>query len=165
MSLARICKHALVPHWWAMRAFPEALLGAIETAIAASETRHGGELRFVVEGPLPTAALLSGKTSRQRAVELFAQLHVWDTEHNSGVLIYVQLIDRKVEIVADRGIDARVGQVFWEAVCSRMQAAFRAGNFESGACAAIAEVTEVLAQHFPAGEENPNELPDRPLVL
>jgi len=165
MSLARICKHALVPHSWAVRPFPPALLGAIEAAIAASETRHSGELRFVVEGPLPTAVLLSGQTARQRAVDLFAQLRVWDTEHNSGVLIYVQLVDRKVEIVADRGIDVRVGQAFWEAVCGRMLAAFRAGHFESGACAAIAEVTEVLAQHFPAGEENPNELPDQPVVL
>ena len=165
MSLARVCKHALVPHWWAVRAFPQVLLAAIEAAVATSETRHSGELRFVVEGPLPAAALLAGQTSRQRAVDLFAQLRVWDTEDNSGVLIYLQLVDRKVEIVADRGIHARVGQGFWEAVCGRLQAEFGAGRFEAGALAAIGEITEALATHFPPRSTNPNELPDQPVVL
>lgn len=165
MDPIRFLKHALVPQWWAMRAFPPATLAAVEAAIAASELRHSGELRFVVEAALPPAQLLAGCTARARAIELFSQLRVWDTEANSGVLIYVQLLDRKVEIVADRGIDARVGQDFWNAVCARMQAAFRAGRFAAGALAAIDEITAALAGHFPPGGENPNELPDRPLVL
>jgi uncharacterized membrane protein len=164
MDLARFFKHSLVPQWWALRVLPPALLGAIERAIGESEKRHTGELRFVIEGPLP-AAVLAGKSCRQRAIDLFSQLRVWDTEGNSGVLIYVQLVDRKVEIVADRGIHARVGQRFWEAVCGRLQTEFRAGRFEVGALVAIGEITEALAAHFPPDAYNPNELSDKPVVL
>lgn len=164
MNLARFLRHSLVPQWWALRALPRGMLDAVERAIGESEKRHSGELRFVIEGPLP-AAVLAGRSSRQRALDLFSQLRVWDTADNSGVLIYVQLIDRKVEIVADRGIDARVGQAYWEAVCGRLQVEFRAGRFEAGVLAAIAEITEALAAHFPSAGANPNELPDRPLVL
>lgn len=164
MNLARFLRHSLVPQWWALRALPRGMLDAVERAIGESEKRHSGELRFVIEGPLP-AAVLAGRSSRQRALDLFSQLRVWDTADNSGVLIYVQLIDRKVEIVADRGIDARVGQAYWEAVCGRLQVEFRAGRFEAGVLAAIAEITEALANHFPPAGANPNELPDRPLVL
>jgi uncharacterized membrane protein len=164
MDLRRFFKHSLVPQWWVLRMLPAGLLGAIERAIGESEKRHAGELRFVIEGPLP-AAVLAGKSCRQRAIDLFSHLHVWDTAANSGVLIYVQLVDRKVEIVADRGIHAQVGQGFWEAVCGRLQAEFRAGRFEAGALAAIGEITEALARHFPPETNNPNELPDRPIVL
>ena len=164
MDVMRFLKHSLLPHWWALRVLPRGMLDAIERAIGESEKRHSGELRFVVEGPLP-AAVLGGRACRQRAIDLFSQLRVWDTEANSGVLIYVQLIDRKVEIVADRGIHARVEQGFWEAVCGRMQAEFHNGRFEAGALAAIGEITEALATHFPPGNDNPNELPDKPVVL
>ncbi|MBI2307641.1 MAG: TPM domain-containing protein [Rhodocyclales bacterium] len=164
-ALMRFLKHTLLPQWWALRPFPKATRAAIEAAIAASEQQHTGELRFVVEGGLPPTHLLAGRSARERAVELFAQLRVWDTEANSGVLIYVQLLDHQVEIVADRGVHARVGQAFWDAVCGRLQAAFRDGRFEAGALAAIGEITAALVAHFPPGAENPNELPDRPLVL
>lgn len=164
-AFGRRLRHFIVPHWWAARALPAGLLGNIERAIGESEKRHSGELRFVVEGPLPAAALLAGQSSRQRAIDLFAQLRVWDTEANSGVLIYIQLVDRKVEIVADRGIHARVGQGFWDAVCGRLQGEFRAGRFEAGALAAIGEITEALAAHFPPEANNPNELPDKPVLL
>lgn len=165
MNPVRFLRHALQPQWWTMRAFPQATLARLEAAIADSERQHAGELRFVVEAALPPIHLLCGRSARERAVELFSQLRVWDTEANSGVLIYVQLIDHQVEIVADRGIDARVGHAFWESVCGRMQAAFRAGRFEAGALAALAEITTALATHFPPGADNPNELPDRPLLL
>jgi uncharacterized membrane protein len=90
---------------------------------------------------------------------------VWDTEENSGVLIYVQLVDRDIEIVADRGIAARIEQAEWDAICHRMEEAFRANRFEDGVLAGIADVTERLVRHFPAGHRNPDELPDRPVVL
>jgi uncharacterized membrane protein len=148
-----------------LRAFPKPALRAIEQAIMESERTHQGEIRFVVEGNLPVRGLLRDQSLRARAVELFAQLGVWDTEHNSGVLIYVQLLDRRVEIVADRGIHAKVGDVFWNAICRRMEAAFREGQFESGALQALKEMTAALAEHFPASVcDNPNELPNAPLI-
>jgi len=165
MRLRRLFKHLVLPGWWLLRAFPKSSLKAIEQATAASEHRHMGEVRFVVEANLPLHGLLHGQSVRARAIELFAQLHLWDTEHNSGVLVYVQLLDRRVEIVADRGIACRVEEVFWRGVCRRLEAAFRQGAYEAGALAALAEITAILAEHFPATADNPDELANTPVVL
>jgi uncharacterized membrane protein len=164
MRLGRLFRHLVLPDWWVLRAFPKPALRRIEQAIAASERTHQGELRFVVEANLPLPGLLHNQSPRARAIELFSQLGVWDTAHNSGVLIYVQLIDRRVEIVADRGIDARVGEAFWSAACRRMETAFRDGQFESGTLQALNEITSVLSKNFRAGVDNPNELPNSPVI-
>ncbi len=165
MKPARFFKHVLLPDWWRRRVFAAADLAAIGQAITASETRHRGELRFVVEAGLPPAALWRDTSPRQRAAELFASERVWDTEANSGILIYVELVDRRVEILADRGIAARVAQAEWDAICRAMEQAFGAGQWRQGALAAVARASELLAAHFPAGGSNPNELPDQPLML
>ncbi len=165
MSARRVVRHLLTPHWIARRAFPRATLDRIEAAIRQSETAHAGELRFAVEAGLDPALLLKGVTPRQRAREVFAQLGVWDTEHDSGVLIYVQLVDRRIEILADRGIASKVAQATWDEICRRMETAFRAGQFEAGALEGIRETTALLARHYPPTGENPNELPDRPVLL
>ena len=162
----RVLKHLLLPGWWGRRCFPAASLARIEAAIAASEVRHGGELRFVVETALPLAYLRRGHEGiRARAVDLFAQLGVWDTAGNTGILIYVLLADRRMEIVADRGIHAQVGEAAWQALCRRMGDDFRRGNYEAGALAALADVTRLLERHVPPPAGNPNELPDRPVLL
>ena len=163
MNLIRILKHLMTPHWYTRRAFSAASLRAIETAVAAAE--QGGELRFVVEAGLPLDHLWRDMPPRERAQELFAQLRVWDTAGNSGVLIYVQLVDRRVEIVADRGIAARVPQAQWEAVCRSMEQAFARGDYAEGGLAAVCRIGEILAQHFPAGANPANELPDIPLII
>ena len=165
MNALRMLKHLLLPDWWRRRVFTAADLTAVEQAIAASEKGHRGELRFVVEPGLAPAALWRDTSPRQRAAELFAVERVWDTEQNSGILIYVELADRRVEILADRGIAARVPQAEWDAICRAMEGAFRAGRWREGALQAVARAGELLAEHFPAGERNPNELPDRPLML
>ena len=161
--MTRTLKHLFVPHWLAMRPFPAATLHKIEQAVKASERSHGGEIRFAVEGPLHLGHLRV--SPRERARQVFGQLGVWDTEENCGVLIYVQLVDRKIEIVADRGIAARVQQAEWDAVCRAMERSFRQNRFEQGALEAIQSVTSILAQHFPPGPRNPNELSDKPAVL
>ena len=165
MQLSRLFRHLLLPDWWALRAFPPATLAAVTRAIAASERTHCGELRLVVEAGLPLPTLWRQHAPRDRAIALFSELRVWDTEENSGVLIYLQLIDRRVEIVADRGINARVGPAFWRAVCRQMEQAFREGRFETGTLAALNAINDVLTEHFPSTGNNPNELPDAPLVL
>jgi uncharacterized membrane protein len=147
------------------RAFPQPVLDRIEETIRASERRHRGEIRFAVEGPLEFLAILRGLAPRVRALEVFSLLRVWDTEDNIGVLIYVQLVDRDIEIVADRGIAARIPPADWEALCHRIEEAFRAGRYEEGALSAIAEVTTLLEQHFPADASKTDELPDAPVVL
>jgi uncharacterized membrane protein len=165
MNAKRILKHLFTPHLIVSRDFSRAALQRIGEAIAKSEQSHDGELRFAVEAGLHFAPLLKGISPRQRAREVFAQLHVWDTEHNSGVLIYLQLVDRRIEIVADRGINAKVAQAEWDAICRRMEAAFKKGEFEAGSIAAIKDITALLVAHFPSLDENPNELPDQPVVL
>ena len=162
----RWIRHLFLDHLSLTRAFPRATLAAIERAVAAQEKRHRGELRIVIEGGLPVQALLAGRTARERALELFTRLRVWDTEDNAGVLVYLLLADRRVEIVADRGIHARVGATAWETICGAMQREFAAGRFEAGMLAGLASISDLLAQHFPAKPgENPNELPDAPVVI
>ncbi len=162
----RFFRHLATDHRSTRRAFDEATLARIEKAIAEGEQRHRGQVRFVVEASLPLARVLRQVAPRERALEVFGLLRVWDTEDNCGVLVYLLLADRDVEIVADRGIHARVGTAAWEAVCRRMEAAFRERRFAVGAEAGIAEINTLLAEHFPRGEVGGrNELPDRPIVL
>jgi uncharacterized membrane protein len=151
--------------WLVNRAFPSDTLIAIDRAIKASEARHRGEIRFVVEGALDIAPLFRGQTARERAIDVFSQLRVWDTERNNGVLIYLLLADRDVEVVADRGIDAKVGPQEWERICRKMEAAFRQADFQGGVVGGIQEVTRHLAEHFPPIGDDRNELPDKPVVL
>jgi hypothetical protein len=165
MDIKRIIKHLFAPQWAVTRMFPAAAMKAIENAIRESERSHDGELRFAVEGGLKLWLLLHGRTPRARAIEVFSQLRVWDTEHNSGVLIYVQTVDRHIEIIADRGINAKVEQRQWEAIAGRMQTEFRAQRYEAGALEGMREITALLAQHFPPTGANPDELPDAPVVL
>ncbi len=165
MRVKRTIKHLLTPGWWVRRAFRGAALKAIETAVGDAERSHRGELRFVVEGARPLPVLLRGETARQRAVDLFSQLRVWDTEHNSGLLIYVQFVDRRVEIVADRGIAARVPQTQWDEICRGMESCFRVGAYRRGALEAIEKAGRLLTTHFPRRGNDANELPDRPVIL
>lgn len=165
MNLARILRHLLMPAWRVRRAFPRKTLDAIEHAVAEAEREHRGEIRFAVEGALSGPALWRGQPSRERAVDVFSLLRVWDTELNTGVLVYVLLADRAVEIVADRGIAAKVPQERWEAICREMEAAFAQGRFEQGAIQGLRAIAALLKQHFAAGGANPNELPNRPVVL
>jgi len=165
MDLQRVFRHLFTPDWLAVRLFPPAALKRFEDAVRQSEASHRGELRVAIEAGVGLLPLLRGVTPRGRALEAFARLRVWDTEENSGVLIYLQLVDRDIEIVADRGISAKVGQAQWDAICHRMEQAFRARRFEDGVLEGIAEITTLLSTHFPARSENPDELPDRPVIL
>jgi uncharacterized membrane protein len=161
----RLGRHFVTDHHSARRKFSPHALKRIQDAIAAGERTHAGQVRFVVEGSLPLGQILRGLAPRERALELFGRLGVWDTEHNSGVLVYVLLADKDVEIVADRGINDKIGQEAWQVICRAMESAFREGRFEDGAIAGVNAISELLAQHFPRGSEGQNELPDEPLVL
>jgi uncharacterized membrane protein len=147
------------------RIFPPQVLAAIEQAIRAGEATHSGQVRFVVEGALDGAPLFRDQPARERALDIFSQLRIWDTAHNNGVLIYLLLADRDVEIIADRGIDARVGAAGWEKICAEMENSFRAGNFAGGVIKGIQAVSRQLAAHFPRHGGGTNELPDTPVVI
>jgi uncharacterized membrane protein len=165
MGIKRIGKHLLEHRWRARRDFPTRVLDAIEQAIKKGEAIHSGQVRFVVEGALDGAPLFRDQPARERALDIFSHLRIWDTAHNNGVLIYLLLADRDVEIIADRGIDAKVGADGWEKICKEMEADFKAGNFERGTIKGIEAVSRELAKHFPAQGRGSNELPDAPVVL
>jgi len=165
MGIKRIGKHLLLGRRQVRKAFPRESLANIERAIAASEKLHTGQIRFVVEGALEGRPLLGDQPARARAIDVFSHLRIWDTAHNNGVLIYLLLADRDVEIVADRGIDVKVGKAGWQKICAAMESEFRCANFEAGVLAGLAAVTEHLVRHFPATGKHVNELPDDPVVL
>lgn len=163
--MGRILKHLIFPRWRVRRVFPKAALKAIEAAVKDSEKSHTGELRFVVEGCLELPDLLRGVTARQRAARVFSRLGMGNTQHASGVLIYLQIADRQIEILADRGIDAKVGALTWQRICADMEEAFRCGRFEEGAIRGVQAVGKVLAEHFPPQGGNPDELSNDAVVL
>jgi len=165
MPLIRLFRHLMMPRWRARIAFPPAALERIGRAITESEARHRGQIRFAVEHALDAASVLRNRPARARGLEVFASLGVWDTEDNCGVLIYLLLADRDVEIIADRGIHARVGGGAWEAICREMEAAFRQGRFEAGVLAGVERISALLAAHFPRHAPGRNELPDAPVVV
>ncbi|MEN9526531.1 MAG: hypothetical protein RLY56_482 [Pseudomonadota bacterium] len=147
------------------RRFPAHALSAIEAAIAQVEARHAGEIRFVIETALDIPALLANRTPRERAVEVFAQYRIWDTANNNGVLIYLLMAEHDVEIIADRGIAAKVSAAEWQAVCQQMETHFSAGRFREGAVAGVEGVASLLARHFPHEGGDRNEQPNRPILL
>ncbi len=166
MNIARILRHFLTDQLALRRIFPAASLTAIEQAIQQSEMNHGGQICFAVEAALNTISLFKKQTARERAVEVFSQLRIWDTEHNNGVLIYLLLADRDVEIIADRGIHAKVSSEEWEAICRTMESAFRQQQFEAGIIEGIKAIGGHLRKYFPFdSNNNKNELADKPVVL
>lgn len=166
MNIARIIRHLLTGQLAIRSRFPATVLTAIEQAIQQSEMNHGGQICFVVEAALDTIPLLRGQTARERAIEVFSQLRVWDTEYNNGVLIYLLLADRDVEIIADRGIHAKVAAEEWETICRAMESAFRQQQFEAGTMAGIHAISRHLQAFFPPDSKNRrNEVADKPVIL
>ena len=151
----------------ARRGFPRDSLQRIAAAIAQSEARHTGEICFAVEPALELRALWAGQQAHDRARDVFARLRVWDTEANNGVLLYLLLADHRIEVVADRGFDARVGAEQWRTVCERVEQGMRVGDGEAAVIAGIAAISELIEMHFPRGEDHVerNELPDLPHML
>jgi uncharacterized membrane protein len=167
MGLARWLRHWLRSSRTVDRALPTAALERIERAIAQGERAHRGEIRFAVEPGLPWSYLKRDAPVRQRAEMLFAKLRVWDTDERNGVLLYVELADHGIEIVADRGIAALAPAEAWQGICRDVAQRFAAGEFEGGVIVGIERIGDLLAQHFPAreGERNVDELPNRPVII
>ena len=167
MDWSRWFRHTFATRRAVLRAFPPEALGRIEAAVDASERLHSGEIRVAIEGALEPGEVWRGKTPRERALEVFAGLGVWDTDANNGVLIYVLIADHDVEIVADRGFNGLVSAADWAAVCEDMQREFRAGRFASGVVTGIEDVGRISGAHYPqrAGQRDLDELPNRPALL
>ena len=165
-KLLRILKHRWLDERDAQRALGADGLKRLETRVTESERRHIGEIRVCVESGLPLSYLWRNASARERAVAMFGKLRVWDTEQNSGVLIYLLLAERRIEIVADRGLNRHVSADEWQRIMGTMRVAFQAGQFEAGLNQAIDAVDALMLKHFAAAEggTNPNELPNAPVV-
>ena len=165
MDLKRFWRHALMSPAKAARYFGSATLDAIQREVALLEKHHRGELCFVVEAELTSAQLWQDVGSRVRARQVFALQGVWNTEENNGVLIYLLLADRRVEIVADRGVESKVDPGEWQSICRAMEKHFGEGRYEEGALGGVRAASELLARHFPATGQERNELQDRPILM
>ncbi len=165
VNIKRWLRHCFSIKWGWRQRFPVATLSSIERAVADSERLHRGELCFVIENAMPGEKVWRGLSAFQRALEVFAEQGVWDTEENTGVLIYLCLADREVHILADRGVNRCVQAGQWERIVEVMQNEFRHNRFQQGALLGVAQVTDILVKHFPAGDANQNELPNSPAVI
>jgi len=161
----RLLSHLLTTRWHLRNAFTPAIMDEIERAIRASERRHAGELRVALEAALGVDDLLAGVTPRERALEVFNELRVWDTEQDNGILVYLLYADHALEIVADRGFNARVDDATWRALCEQATEAFRAGRYGPGLVRLVEEIGALVSRHYPPRPDDMNELPDSALFL
>jgi uncharacterized membrane protein len=164
MALKRVLKHLFATRSATRRRFSREVTEAIEQAVAAIERRTSGEIRFAIDSALELPEIWAGKAPRDAAHEVFTRLRVWDSELNNGVLIYVLMADRDVEIVADRGAAARISPIEWEAACRLMENHFREGRFKEGALAGVEAVGGLLEREFPS-RAGRDELPNQPALL
>ena len=147
------------------RHFTPRTLAAIDAACTESERLHRAEIRCAIEAALPLGHLWRGVSSADRALEVFSQLRMWDTEENNGVLLYVLLAERRIEIVADRGFSPGVSEAQWQDICTHMQCALRDGLYEAATLEALASISALATRHFPARGGDRNELPDATVLL
>jgi uncharacterized membrane protein len=166
-GMARLWAHIKHDERDARRLFPDAALERVERAVEEGERRHGAELRVAIEASLPLHRVLRGLAPRERAIEVFGELRVWDTEANNGVLLYVLLADHAIELVADRAAAKVLGQPVMERICATMHDAFKRGHYEHGVLAAVASLHERLVEAFPPSPQvlDEDELPNRPAIL
>lgn len=171
--LHRLTRH--LRHRWfdpatLRRTITPALRARLLQHIQQCEQGHTGQLRVVIESGLPSGYLWRRAAMpalvRQRALALFGKLQVWDTEHNNGVLVYLLLAERAIEIVADRGLNRQLTSADWQAILQPMQDAFRRGDYEQGLGIGLDALAAQLRCHFPRPEglAQANELPDAPVL-
>ncbi|MGI4850242.1 MAG: TPM domain-containing protein [Janthinobacterium lividum] len=163
--LHRIMRHLIITRRHARRAFPAASLKSIQATIARGEQRHRAEVRLVIEPALSLRDALAGMSARQRARELFAFHHIWDTEENCGILVYVNLADHRVELIADRGVQRLLHADQWQAVCQTMADGFARHDHPGAVNAALDQLGDMLALCLPATGARPNELSNAPLMI
>jgi uncharacterized membrane protein len=163
--ISRFLRHVFATQRQTQQRFSPAALDRIEAAIAASEIKHNGQIRFIVETALSPLALYEKQTAQQRALEIFSLFGVWDTENNNGVLLYLLMADRDFEMIADRNIHLKAGQAYWDETSAQMQEFLKKGQFEEGVLHGIKRISEVLEKHYPEDVITPNELPDKPLII
>ena len=159
-------------HRWAegdvAQAFPDEVLLRLERLVSHSEGRHTGQIQLCIEGGLPYSYIWRDATARERAVGLFGKLRTWDTEHNNGVLIYLLLADHAIEVIADRALARAVPSDTWTQLVQALGQSFQQQAYAQGMEAALEQVSDLLATHFPRTEtetlQPDSQLPNAPVV-
>lgn len=164
-KFSRALRHLCTTRYSGKKAFPCATLTAIQQAIADGESLHRAEIRLIVEPSLELSEIFAGVSSRQRAHELFSQYRIWDTEENAGILIYIELADHQVEIVADRGIAGLIPNHHWHAICKTMTEGFAQGKYHDSVLQGLQQLNAVLQEHFPEQDRQANQLSNKPILL
>lgn len=165
-TLARLWCHFTTTKGSGKRMFPQQTLMDIQSAIAEGETMHKAEVRLIVEPSLDLSAILANVGSRQRAAELFGLYRIWDTERNCGILIYINLADHQVEIIADRGIAQMISNEHWQSICATMTTGFARGDYHDSAIAGIRQLNELVQQYLPEDDvPQENQLSNQPIML
>lgn len=166
MNIMQIAKHMFAGRRLTYKFFSADTLRLIEEAIHESELQHRGEIVVAIEAGLPLRALLECRSPRERAIEVFSRLRVWDTEDNAGVLIYLLLVEGRIEIVADRGVSNLVGEKYWRDVCRTIEDSLRIGEGKNAVLNGINLVSAYLKKHFPRDTPAKDAgLPDEPVIL
>jgi len=161
----RYLRNLFTTRWALHRAFPSDLLDEIQQSIQVSERQHNAEFRFAIETALDAATLLRGCSPRERAMDVFSNLGIWDTAANNGVLIYLLLSEHAIEIVADRGYNGKVSPRDWQDICDAMRELFQSGRYRDGAMRGIEMITAAVSRHFPPDPNDRNELPNQPVLI
>ena len=144
-----------------------AALERLQAFINASEQQHTGQILLCIEASLSPEEIQRYATPRARALALFGELRVWDTEDNNGVMLYLLLDQHAIELVADRALHRSVAQNAWSNITERLAAALRASQYENGLQAALELISGLLIAHFPAtaGRVHENTVSDVPVLL
>ncbi|XID75158.1 TPM domain-containing protein [Alkanindiges sp. WGS2144] len=158
-------KHACYIPWRTRHYFNAQAREQIHQAVTQAEFGHAGEIQVIIEGHLPLDLALRGDTAL-RARQLFAQYGVWDTAYNSGVLLYINLCARQVEILADRGIHQFVNDEHWQAICQQVTSLLAHGHYADGVLAGVQQIGATLEQFYDQKVQDlGNELGDGAVFL
>jgi uncharacterized membrane protein len=141
------------PPPWLLQILTPDGLEAIRRAIAAEEARASGEIRIHIDPRCPEDPL-------RRARAVFASLGMQRTAERNAVLIYVSVEDRRLAMIGDVGVAARVAESFWSQCCTDLAAHLHAARAREGLIAAVQQVGATLRQLFPRAPDDRNELPD-----
>lgn len=165
-KFVRLSRHVITTKMAAQRMFPLDTQQRLQQTIAYGEAQHRAELQLIIEAALPLRKVLAGVSTRQRALQLFDQYRVSDTKEKNGVLLYINLADRRAELIADSGATQAIPNNIWQNICDTMLSWFKRDAFEHGTINAINSIHTELRRAFPArNEANQNELPDAPVML
>ncbi|UJF23844.1 TPM domain-containing protein [Suttonella sp. R2A3] len=141
------------------------VIAALNEANKAAECGHRGEIRLLIERSMPLGVAFNQRI-RERAEDLFAHLRIWDTVERSGVLIYLNLAEKRLELVADRGIGEKVAQETWQRLCDKAAADIDQGSPQIALEQLLSAIGDTLREHFACPDDpHGNELPDRVVVL